>query len=100
MLTRGKGSQRRSRGSAFLKAGKWTWRESHFLASLSTCSVIRQNEKIRGHHQAVQVGGRENRSGRARARRNDCQRGQRVSIIGRARPSEFRKSSIFTKIEN
>src|ERR1700719_4458537 len=50
---KGKGSQRRSRGECVSKAGKWTWRESHFLASLPTRSVIRQNEKIRGHHQAV-----------------------------------------------
>src|SRR6266850_1173454 len=50
---KGKGSLQRSRGECVSKARKWTWRESHFLASLPTCSVIRQNEKIRGYHQAV-----------------------------------------------
>ena len=50
---KGKGSQQRSRGECVSKVRKWTWRESHFLASLPTCSVIRQNEKIRGYHQAV-----------------------------------------------
>src|ERR1700737_382305 len=50
---KGKGSQQRSRGEGVSTARKGTWRESHFLASLPTCSVIRQNEKIRGYHQAV-----------------------------------------------